>query len=359
METLSSSPWLRRALVTVLLTGLFLLGFNVLRPFIVPAIWAGILTYVSWSWYLHVTRWCGGRRTIGALVMTLLLTAAVIVPTSFIVLLMRAELGEAYRDIVRGMSQGQGLPESLFSLPLVGDWLRGLNSRLVDDPELLREAAQNLLNNSYGRITNLIGDVGRNAAKVLITVISMFFFYRDGDRLATQMLRVLEQILGARVHSYSKAIGQTVKAVLVSLVLCALAQGFLAGLGYWVAGVPAPVFAAAVTTLAAMVPFAVPVVWGAIVIWMFATGLTVPAIGLLLWCLLVVSWIDNLIRPLVISNATRIPFLLVMFGVLGGLGAFGLVGLFVGPMILAVLLAVWREWLTGREHPEHPEHPPQ
>ncbi len=354
MESLSSSPWLRRALVTALLTGLFLLGFNVLRPFIVPAIWAGILTYVTWSWYLRVTGWCGGRRTIGALVMTLLLTLAVIVPTAFIVLLMRTELGEAYRDIVAGMSQGRGLPESLFGLPLVGGWLRDLNARLISNPELLRETAQNLLSNSYGRITNLIGDVGRNAAKLLITVISMFFFYRDGDRLGVQMLRVLEQILGTRVHGYWVAIGQTVKAVLVSMVLCALAQGFLAGLGYWVAGVPAPVFAAAVTTMAAMIPFAVPVVWGSIVIWMFATGHTIPATGLLLWCLLAVSWIDNLIRPMVISNATRIPFLLVMFGVLGGLGAFGLVGLFVGPVILAVLLAVWREWLTGRAHQEQP-----
>lgn len=354
MESLSSSPWLRRTLVAALLTGLFLLGFNVLRPFIVPAIWACILTYVSWSWNLRVTRLCGGRRTIGALVMTLLLTLAVIVPTSFIVLLMRTELGQAYREIVAGMSQGQGLPEALFRLPVVGGWLRELNARLIADPQLLRETAQNMLSNSYGRITNLIGDVGRNAAKLLITVISMFFFYRDGDRLVVQMLRVLEQILGARVHNYATAIGQTVKAVLVSLVLCALAQGFLAGLGYLVAGVPTPVFAAAVTTLAALIPFAVPVVWGAIVIWLFATGHPVPAVGLLLWCVLVVSWIDNLIRPMVISNATRIPFLLVMFGVLGGLGAFGLVGLFVGPVILAVLLAVWREWLTGREHPESP-----
>ena len=83
--------------------------------------------------------------------------------------------------------------------------------------------------------------------------------------------------------------------------------------------------------------------------WLLATGETVAGIGLLLWGTLVVSWVDNLIRPLVISSASRIPFLLVMFGVLGGLAAFGLVGMFVGPVIMAVLMAVWHEWLEEKE----------
>jgi len=355
MQELSSSPWLRRTLVAAMIAGLFVLGFNVLQPFIVPAIWAGILSYVSWPLYLHVTRWCGGRRTLGALAMTLLLTLAVIVPTASIVVLLRTEVVSAYNDVVASMSRGQGLPEALLRLPLVGGWLRELNDRLLTDPQALRETLQNLFNSSYGRITDILGDIGRNVAKLFITVISLFFFYRDGDRLALQVRGVLEQILGVRVHAYANAIGGTVKAVLISLVLCALAQGLLAGLGYWIAGVRTPVFAAAVTTLAALIPFAVPFVWGSIVAWMYATGQALAATGLLLWCLLVVSWIDNLIRPMFISNATRIPFLLVMFGVLGGLAAFGLVGLFVGPVILAVLLAIWREWLAERVHPERAE----
>jgi len=348
METLGSAPWLRRAIVAAMIAGLFLLGFNVLQPFIVPAIWAGILTYVTWPLNLRVTRWCGGRRTLGALIATVLLTAAVIVPTASVVLLLRAEVAGAYREIVAALSNGRGLPPLLLQLPLVGDWLQELNARIISDPAALRDTLQSIFNSSYGRITDVLGDVGRNVVKLLVTIISLFFFYRDGDQLAQQIRGVLQQILGARVHDYLHAAGQTVKAVLISLVLCALAQGILAGLGYWVAGVKAPVFAAAVTTLAGLIPFAVPVVWGSIVTWLFATGQTVAAVGLLLWCVGVVSWVDNLIRPIVISNQTRIPFLLVMFGVLGGLGAFGLVGLFVGPVILAVLLAIWREWLSER-----------
>ncbi len=131
----------------------------------------------------------------------------------------------------------------------------------------------------------------------------------------------------------------------VHLVATALLQGAVAGLGYWWAGLHAPVLLGAITALVAMIPFGTPFVWGSIGTWLLIRGEVTAGIGLLLWGTLVVSWVDNLIRPLVISSATRIPFLLVMFGVLGGLAAFGLIGLFLGPVILAVLVAVWREWL--------------
>jgi predicted PurR-regulated permease PerM len=352
VTTLNSTSWLRLAIVGALLAGLFALGFTVLQPFIVSTIWAGILSYVTWPFYLRVTRWCRGSRAVGGLLMTLLLTAALLVPTASMAVLLQSELGDAYRDIVGALSRQQGLPDALLRLPLIGGLLHDLNTRMLADPQALRATLQNLFNSSYGQITAVVGTVGRNLGKLFITVISLYFFFRDGDRLAQQIRDMLAQILGERIDAYVSAIGQTVKAVLISLVLCALAQGILAGLGYWVAGVQAPLFAAVVTTLAALIPFAVPIVWGSIVAWLFAVGQSTAAVGLLLWCVLVVSWVDNLIRPIVISNTARIPFLLVMFGVLGGLGAFGLVGMFVGPVILAVLLAVWREWRTERKVPE-------
>jgi len=131
------------------------------------------------------------------------------------------------------------------------------------------------------------------------------------------------------------------------MVFAALAQGGMAGIGYWAAGLQAPLLLATITTLIALlpIPFGTPLVWSTIGLWLILTDRIAPGIGLLLWGALVVSWVDNLVRPLVISGAARIPFLLVMFGVLGGLAAFGLVGLFLGPAILAVLWAVWQGWL--------------
>jgi len=138
----------------------------------------------------------------------------------------------------------------------------------------------------------------------------------------------------------------TVRAVVFGIVLTALAQGLLAGLGYWAAGIAAPALWGVITALVSMIPFVGPVVWIGLSLSLLAQGETQAAVGLFLWGALVVSWVDNLIRPLVISGPTKIPFLLVFLGVLGGLNTFGLIGLFLGPVLLAVSVGIWREWLV-------------
>jgi predicted PurR-regulated permease PerM len=185
--------------------------------------------------------------------------------------------------------------------------------------------------------------------KTFFALLTAFFTYRHGEQLAGQVTLVLERVVGDRVHGYLAAIGDTTRAVVYGLVLAALAQGFLAGIGYLIAGLQAPVLLGAVTALIALIPFGAPLIWIGASLWLIVTGDLKSGIFLIIWGAGVVSWVDNLIRPLVISNATRIPFLLVLFGVLGGIAAFGLVGLFVGPVILAVLMAVWREWLHLRQ----------
>ena len=132
--------------------------------------------------------------------------------------------------------------------------------------------------------------------------------------------------------------------LLGGLLLAAMAQGLLAGLGYWAAGVRAAVFWGVATAVVALIPFGAPLIWGSIGLWLLLQGQVSAGIGLLLWGALAVSWVDNLVRPWVISGVAKTPFQLVLFGVLGGLAAFGLIGLFVGPVVLAILLALWREW---------------
>jgi predicted PurR-regulated permease PerM len=346
LEDFVTAPWLRRLIVAALVIGLVVLSFQVLQPFIVPLIWAAILAYVTWPAYTRLLALLRGRRTLTALLMTFLLTAAVILPTVWLIALLRTEAVSAYREIAAILAAGGArLPEGLLKLPWIGEWLREISERMASDPRALGDEIRQLIDRSFGEVRTILGGVGRNAAKLLIAIVSLFFVYRDGPAFATQLTHVLEQLLGARVHNYLAAIGQTVKAVVYGLVLAAIAQGALAGLGYWAAGFDSPAFLAALTMLAALIPFAVPLVWGSAAIFLLATGKTAAGIGLLIWGATAVSWVDNVVRPLVISNQARIPFLLVLFGVLGGLGAFGFVGLFVGPVILAILIAIWREWL--------------
>jgi len=351
MEDFVSAPWLRRLITATLLAGLVVLGFRVMEPFIVPVVWAAILAFVTWSAYLRVLRACGGRRVLASLLMTIAVSLAVIAPIAWLALVLRIELVRVWHDAQALVAGGVQLPPAVLRLPWLGDQLRELADRAAQDPHALGLELRRVTDHSFDHIARLVGGIGREAVKMAFTAVSLFFVYRDGERLAAQLARALEQVLGTRVHNYLRAIEQTVKAVVYGLVLTALVQGLLVGLGYWVAGAGAPVFLAALTTVCGLIPFAAPTVWIGVCVWLFVKGSTAAAVGLAIWGAIVLGWTDHIVRPFLISREAAIPFILVLFGVLGGLASFGLVGLFIGPVILAVLLAVWREWLFESRQP--------
>ena len=339
----------RRVILALLLGGLFVLGYLVLNWFVVPALWAAILAYVTWPPYLRLRKLLWHNAIGSALLMTLLLTAAFVLPLLWLVALLQGEFTLAYKSVATYLAQGSHpLPEFVVRIPWIGDRLQELTNKFTANPAALRAQLANWAEQWLGELGDLVGSAGRNAIRLGFALLTVVFIYRDGESLLDQLRRVLRRFLGRRVDGYLDAIGNTTKAVLYGLVLTALAQGALAGLGYWAAGVRAPVLLGALTALIALMPFGTPFVWATIGVWLLLTGRTIEGIGLLLWGTFVVSWVDNLIRPMVISNATHIPFLLVMFGVLGGLAEFGLIGMFVGPVIVAVLMAVWREWLEDQ-----------
>jgi predicted PurR-regulated permease PerM len=351
MEDLVSAPWLRRLITVALLAGLVLLGFRVMEPFIVPVVWAAILAFVTWAAYLRVLKACRGRAVLASLLMTIAVSLAVIAPIAWLALVLRIELVRLWHDAQALVAGGVQLPPALLRVPWLGDQLRELAARAAQDPHVLGLELRRVTDHSFDHIARLVGGISREAVKMAFTAVSLFFAYRDGQRLAAQLAQALEQVLGARVHNYLRAIEQTVKAVVYGLVLTALVQGLLVGLGYWVAGAGAPVFLAALTTVCGLIPFAAPTVWIGVCVWLLVKGSTAAAIGLLIWGAIVLGWTDHIVRPFLISREAAIPFIVVLFGVLGGLASFGLVGLFIGPVILAVLLAVWREWLFESRQP--------
>ncbi len=336
--------WLRRTVVAGLLGGLLLVGFVVMRPFLSAIAWAAILTYVSWPLHLRLLARLRGHRTGAALAMTVMLTLALGVTLIWLGLLLRSEGVAAVREAVALLQAGVRLPEPIMRIPWLGPWLQERLVELGGDRAAWGRQLSELTVQWGGRAMRLVGDLGLNALRFAVALLTSFFLFRDGDRLLDQLRGVLHGLLGDRVQAYFTAVGDTTRAVVYGLLIAAVAQGLLAGLGYWAAGVNAPAFWGAVTALVALIPFGAPFVWGSIGAWLLLQGEVSAGIGLLLWGALAVSWIDNLVRPLVISGVAKIPFLLVLFGVLGGLAAFGLIGLFVGPVILAILLALWREW---------------
>jgi predicted PurR-regulated permease PerM len=359
VDDLVPGAWLRRLITLVLLAGLVLLGFRVMDPFIVPLVWAAILGFVSWPAYAWLLRKLRGRGIVAALIMTLLVSLAVIVPLAWLAVVLRIEVVHAYHKTQELLAGGVQLPGPVLRLPWIGDQLRDLTQRAMQDPHVLGLELRKIADHSFDNIAHVLGGVSRNAVKLVFAVVSLFFVYRGGERFSSQIGVALEQVLGPRVHKYLESIGQTVKAVVYGLVAAALVQGVLVGLGYWLAGAGAPIFLACLTTVCGLIPFAVPALLVGVVGWLVMTGHTVAGVALGVWGAIVVGWTDHMVRPFLISREAEIPFLLVLFGVLGGLAAFGLVGLFIGPVILAVLLAIWREWLHESQPETQAPQPPK
>ncbi|WP_410209475.1 AI-2E family transporter [Aquirhabdus sp.] len=335
----------QRFLLLILLTGLLLLSYQVLVFFISPVLWAAILAYVTWPLYSRLRSRLGERNNLSALLMTFALILVVGIPVLIGTFLLQQEARNLYLSLQGQIAEGRLIvPDSVLSLPAIGGEIKIIVDKINNDPsetvQMIRQWTQAHL--TYGKV--IINEISRNAAKLGFALMTVFFLYRDGDTVLKQIRRALHHIMGQRVDGYLSEIGLTTQAVVYGIGLTALAQALLAGIGYAFAGAPSPILLTVMTLLFALIPFGTPFAWGGVSLWLLAQGHTIPAIGLALWGGLVVSWVDNIIRPMVISGVTQVPFLLIMFGVLGGLGAFGLVGLFIGPVILAVLLAVWREW---------------
>lgn len=330
------------------LLGIFLyLSFNVLKYFIVPVIWAIIIAYMTWPIYTWVQKKCGTqRRNLGAICMLLIILLTIGLPIGFGIVILQREGQNLFLQIQQQIYAGHfTLPSFMLQLPFVGTEATRILSELNANPDLIFRNISVWLQNhlNYGRI--VVGEITRNLVKLSFTLLSLFFFYRDGPSLLKQFHFALEKVIGSRIHHYMTTISDTTRAVVYGIGLTALVQAILAGLSYFVADVPNPLLLTLVTFVLALIPFGTPVSYGSVALWLLSQGHVVSAIAVLVWGVCIVSSSDNVIRPLVISGATQIPFLLIMFGVLGGITSFGLIGLFIGPVILAVLLAVWREWI--------------
>jgi predicted PurR-regulated permease PerM len=159
---------------------------------------------------------------------------------------------------------------------------------------------------------------------------------------------LVTRFFGDRLDSYLATAGAMTRAVMYGFLATAFAQGLIAGIGYAILGIHGAVLLGALTGALSVVPvLGTAIVWGSVSVYLFVTGHLVKGIIMIAWGVLLVHPTDNVLRPLLISNATHVPFIIVMFGVIGGVAAVGLVGIFVGPVILAIGLAVWRKWSEG------------
>ncbi len=342
---------IQRLLAFILLAVLVALCFQVVSFFISPAIWAAILAYVTFPFYRFFHQKVHLSPTISALIMTVTVSLIIGVPLLIGVFFLQQEVISFYSVALQRLQAGYvDLPENIKNLPVIGEQIQNALWNINKDPESSMQAVRTWIQQHlyYGKLA--FDAAFKNLAKLGMALMTLFFFYRDGLSLMRQIRQAMRNIIGDRIDHYINSVAATTQAVVYGIGLTALAQALLAGIGYAVAGAPNPILLTIITFLVAMIPFGTPFAWGAVALWLLSQGHTTEGIGLGLWGIFVISWVDNLIRPIVISGATKIPFILIFIGVLGGLTAFGFVGLFIGPVLLAIALAVWREWISHHKN---------
>jgi predicted PurR-regulated permease PerM len=340
-----SMPRLGLAIARVgIVLGLMVATALVLRPFLAPMAWAAVVAYMTWGLYRRVSAQTG-RPAITAALFALLVLLIFGLPAVWLLVLVAeqatrlAEAGQAW------IASGAKLPEWLVGLPYVGQHIADLYSGALIDLSRVEPVLGQLGRFLSGLLLTAIGGALGNTVDFLFTVITLYVFYLDGERIVAQSRRILAHMFPDRPPQFLDEIGSMVRAVVIGVVGTAIVQGAVAGIGFALFGVPYAAALGALTIIASFLPMGVVVLWGPACIWLFAIGRTGAGIGLLLYSALVVSSIDNVARPILIkrSGSVEVPFLIVLFGALGGISVFGLLGLLLGPVILSVAFALLNE----------------
>jgi predicted PurR-regulated permease PerM len=341
----------------VLATALTLLGLWILHRFLLALAWATILAIALWPLYRRLVRELPRRerRVLAPLIVTLSVGLVLIVPLVYAAVEVAQESGSLIRYIAEMRHSGLPAPPWLSRLPGIGYPVASWWKEHLSDPQTMQE----LLGRIYTRIPSasareIGGEITHRFIIFGFTLLTLFFLLRDGAALSRHLLGLSHRLLGPSGERVARHMIAAVHGTVTGLVLVGLAEGVLLGFAYALAGLPHPVLVAALTGILAVIPFGAPVAFCSAGLYLLAQGSTVAAAVVVGFGFLVVFVADHFVRPFLIGGAARLPFLWVLLGIVGGLETFGLLGLFLGPVVMAALISLWRDWTQAPEPSEAP-----
>ncbi|EPJ89554.1 hypothetical protein CFII64_03162 [Pseudomonas sp. CFII64] len=337
-----------RLLVQILLLALLSACVWVMAPFWSALFWGAVLAFASWPLMRLLTRWFKGRESLAALVLTLgwmLLVAAPLVWLGF-------NLADHVRDATAFIKDVQvdGLPDPptwLIGVPFVGERLVAFWNTIDQQGAAMITTLRPYLGQVGNWLLARSAQIGGGILELTLSLVFVFFFYRDGPRLAAFVLSLLERLIGERAEYYLELVAGTVQRVVNGVIGTAAAQAVLALIGFLIAGVPGALVLGIMTFLFSLIPMGPPLIWIPATAWLAWNGEYGMAIFLGLWGMFIISGVDNVLKPYLISRGGNLPLVIVLLGVFGGLLAFGFIGLFIGPTLLAVAYSLLTDWVRG------------
>jgi predicted PurR-regulated permease PerM len=329
------------ALLLLLAVGCFV----ILRPFLSAVIWAVILSISTWPIYARLEHLLGGRRSLAALVMILLAATLFLLPLVVLGSHLANELTQVAGVVSNWISEGPPDPPAwIRTVPVVGGRLAAYWQSLADDSSKLAHDLQPYIGPARQWILDVAGSLGAGLGELALSLLVSFFLYRDGVAGVNAISAALARVAGPRAERLIETAGGTVKGVVYGILGTNSVQAGLAMLGLWIAGVPGALFLGFVTFFLTLIPMAPVIVFAPAVVWLVQQGATVSAALLAAWYVAVFMLLESVLRAYFISRGSELPLILVLLGILGGIIAFGLLGIFVGPTILALGHALLQDW---------------
>lgn len=336
----------------VVAAGFVILGVWILHDFLPALAWAAVLSIALWPLYQRLLQVLPGHsgRIVAPLLLTLSVGILFVTPLVLLGIAIAHETHFLIQLIIAARHNGLAVPQWVSDLPIVGptvsDWWRtNLSDPIMAEalfgrlsPRMFAESAR-----QFG------GEAVRRLVIFFFTLLTMFFVFRDGSTIAMQLRGLSDRLLGERGEQIGRHMIDAVHGTVNGLVLVGLGEGVVLGIAYVVTALPYPASVAAVTGVMAVIPFGAPLVYTLAALYMLSVGKTIGGIAIFAAGSLVVFVADHFIRPALIGGQTRLPFIWVLMGLFGGLETLGFIGLFLGPAIMAALIALWRDWTDTRE----------
>jgi len=347
-DSVLSAPLLVRLLLLLLLAA----AAYFFSGFLVPVLAALIIGFASWPAYQRLIRFARGNTTLAASLALVIVLTVLIIPLAIAISYAISEAGNLVRWLLQANRYGVQPPDWLETMPGVGATAAEYWKQFLGQPHALGQWVEIIsgqhLADVYRMVVSATGNIFHMSLSVLFMLITLFFIYKDGRVLAEQIDLIGERILKpGRWKQFSRVVPATVTSTVTGMGLIALGEGVVLGIAYWIAGVPNPVLLGVVTGVMAMIPGGAPLSFTLVSLYLIGSGELIAGIGLFSWGTIELFIVDKTLRPSLVGGPVKLPFLPTFFGLVGGVKTMGIVGLFVGPVLMALIVAIWREWINS------------
>ncbi|MBB2692140.1 UNVERIFIED_ORG: putative PurR-regulated permease PerM [Rhizobium esperanzae] len=355
IPSISAARWL---LVLIVAAGVYFF-----YGFLVPVLAALVIGFASWPLYRKLLARVGGNTTIAATIAIIMIVTFLVIPIGFAATYTTGEVRTWLAWAIHANRSGASTPGWIAALPFAGPYLDELWTKYIGSPGALGELIQAVSGAHIGNIYRAVLAAGGGAFHLLLTLlfmlIALFFVYRDGFSFSKQLDMLGERILPNRWERISRVVPATISSTVMGMTLIAIGEGIVLGVAYWIAGVPSPVTLGVLTGVMALIPGGAPLSFTLVSIYLLASGSHVAGVGLFVWGTVELFIVDKTLRPKLVGGPIKLPFLPTFFGLVGGVKTMGFLGLFIGPVLMALIVAIWREWIHEARNAETGERGPQ